>query len=308
MQKTADERFQFVKLDALASERIDAPRYSYWNSVWRKFISNKVAVTMLVVLALTLLMSFIQPMFSGYDFMDTSNINDIGARYQWPSFQYWFGTDGNGHSLFDAVWAGAKTSLSIGLLATLFTFVVGITVGAVWGYSKHLDRIMIEVYNVVSNVPYILIVIVISYAMGSGFWNLLFAMCITSWVGTAYSIRIQVMIMRDREYNLASQTLGTPLHRVIQKNILPYLISVIVTQMSRSLPAFISSEVFLSYIGVGLGANIPSLGRIISTYTSSMTTHPYLFWIPVGVLALVSVSLYIVGQTLADASDPRTHM
>ncbi|WZU02807.1 ABC transporter permease subunit [Erysipelothrix sp. D19-032] len=116
------------------------------------------------------------------------------------------------------------------------------------------------------------------------------------------------MIMRDREYNLASQTLGTPLHRVIQKNILPYLISVIVTQMSRSLPAFISSEVFLSYIGVGLGANIPSLGRIISTYTSSMTTHPYLLRIPVGVLALVSVSLYIVGQTLADASDPRTHM
>ncbi len=98
------------------------------------------------------------------------------------------------------------------------------------------------------------------------------------------------------------------MHRMIIKNILPYLISVIVTDVSRTLPSFISYEVFLSFLGVGLSSDVPSLGRIISKYTVNMNNFPYLFWIPVIVLALVSVSLYIVGQTLADASDPRTHM
>ena len=308
VQNTNTDKFQFVALDSLKSERIDAPKYSYWKSVGRKFFSSKVAISMLIVLLIILGFSFIHPLISQYDFMDVEGINDFSNRYNWPSKGNWFGTDSNGQSLFDAVWAGARTSISIGLLATLITTVVGVVVGAIWGSSKAVDRVMIEIYNVVSNVPTLLIVIVLSYAFGSGFWNLLFAMCATSWIGTAHFIRVQVMIMRDREYNLASKCLGTPLHRMILKNILPYLISVIVTDVSRALPSFISYEVFLSFLGVGLSSDIPSLGRIISKYTVNMNNSPYLFWIPVIVLALVTVSLYIVGQTLADASDPRTHM
>lgn len=307
-QEQDQDLFQFVKLDALESEKIDAPNYSYWRAVARKFFSSKVAIAMLIVMVAIILMSFIQPMFSGYDFMDVANINDLGARYNSPSLKYWFGTDGDGKSLFDTVWAGAKTSILISVLATLITTVIGVIVGAIWGSSKKFDRVMLEVYNVISNVPTLLIVIVLSYSFGSGFWNLLFAMCITSWIGMAYFIRVQVMIRRDQEYNLASRTLGTPRMRLIFRNILPYLVSVIVTDVSRSLPNFISYETFLSYLGVGLSANIPSLGKIISTYTSSLSTRPYLFWIPVAVLAAISVSLYIVGQTLADATDPRTHM
>lgn len=303
-----DDLFKPVALDSLASEKIEAPMYSYWKSVMRKFFSSKVAIVALVVLAAVLALSFLQPLFSGYDFMNVDDINDFGRRYNYPSLKFWFGTDSNGHSLFDAVWAGAKTSISIGIIATFITTVVGVVVGAIWGYSKKIDRIMLEIYNVISNVPQLLIVIVMAYVFGAGFWNLLLAMTITSWFGVAYFIRVQVMIMRDREYNLASQCLGTPTHRMISKNILPYLISVIVTQVSRQISSFISYEVFLSFIGVGLSADIPSLGRIISMYTANISNHSYLFWIPVAVLALVTISLYLVGQTLADASDPRTHM
>lgn len=95
--------------------------------------------------------------------------------------------------------------------------------------------------------------------------------------------------------------------RLIIRNVLPYLTSVIVTQLSQLLPSFISFEVFLSFLGVGLSANVPSLGRLIAQYSPDMTSYPYLFWLPVTVLALITVSLYIVGQNLADASDPRTH-
>lgn len=307
-EKKINDGFTFVSTDSLTSEKIDTPTYSYWRSVGRKFFSSKVAIAMLVLMVAILLMSFIQPMFSGYDFMNVEDINNFSKRYNPPSMQEWFGTDKNGMSLFDAVWAGAKTSISISVLATLITTVIGVIVGAIWGTSKKIDRFMLEVYNVVTNVPQLLIIMVLSYTFGSGFWNLIFAMCVTGWLSTAYFIRVQVMIMRDREYNLASKTLGTPPMRMIVRNILPYLTSIIVTSVSQSLPAFISYETFLSFLGVGLSADVPSLGKLISGYTNNMSNYPYLFWIPVTVLALVSVSLYIVGQTLADAADPRTHM
>ena len=116
------------------------------------------------------------------------------------------------------------------------------------------------------------------------------------------------MIIRDREYNLASRCLGTPTWKIITHNVLPYLISVIMTIISRDVPGFISYEVFLSMVGVGLNRDIPSLGQMIRDYSPYLISTPYLFWIPVAVSAVISVSLYIVGQTLADASDPRTHM
>ncbi|MFC6314392.1 oligopeptide ABC transporter permease OppC [Lapidilactobacillus achengensis] len=303
-----DEDFVLVSLDKKATEIIDTPKYSYWKSVWKTFFANPVTIFMLVLMIIILLMSYIQPMFSGYSLLDVKGVNDFGARYNWPSAKYWFGTDADGKSLFDAVWAGAKTSISIGVIASVIVTVVGVIVGAFWGVSKKIDRIMLEIYNVISNVPMTLIVIVLSYTFGNGFWNLIFAMTVTSWLGTAYFIRVQVMIMRDREYNIASRTLGTPTRRMIFRNILPYLTSVIVTQVSQLLPSFISIEVFLSFLGVGLSSNVPSLGRLISQYSPYMTSYPYLFWLPVLVLALITVSLYIVGQNLADASDPRTHM
>jgi oligopeptide transport system permease protein len=167
---------------------------------------------------------------------------------------------------------------------------------------------MIEVYNVISNIPATLVAMILVYAIGSGIWQLIFALSITSWVGTAYFIRVQVMIIRDREYNLASRCLGTSTFKIITHNILPYLISVIMTAVSRDIPSFISYEVFLSFVGVGLSEKDPSLGRMIQQYSPYLVSTPYLFWIPVVVSAFISVSLHIVGQTLADASDPRTHM
>lgn len=307
MTSLEQERFAFVKRDDFASETIDSPSYSYWNSVFRQFLKAKSTLFMLGLLILIVAMSFLYPMFSDYDFNDVTNINNFAARYNWPNAQFWFGTDANAHSLFDAVWFGARNSILIAVVATIINMTIGIIVGGIWGISKSFDRVMMEVYNVISNIPSLLIVIVLTYAMGSGFWNLIFAMTITSWIGTAFSIRIQIMRYRDLEYNLASQTLGTPIYKMIVKNLLPQLVSVIVTSVSQMLPSFISYEAFLSYFSLGLPATVPSLGRLISKYSQNVTTNAYLFWIPLTVLVLVSLSLFVVGQNLADASDPRTH-
>lgn len=308
MSEIRDERFTFVALDDFASERINSPKYSYWKSVFRKFFSSKIAIFFLVLTLVTLFLSYILPLISGYDPTVQKYINDISHRHLPPSFQYWFGTNNVGDSFFDEVWAGARTSLSLAIIATFITNVIGVIVGAFWGYSRKMDVIMIEVYNIIANVPFTLVVIILSYVLGPGFWQLVFCLCITSWLGMAYSIRIQVMMIRDREYNLASRCLGTPTHKIIQHNVLPFMIPIIVTSISRDVPSFISYEVFLSYLGIGLTATDVSLGRLISANSSDMVSTPYLFWIPVAVAAVISISLYIVGQTLADASDPKTHM
>ena len=158
------------------------------------------------------------------------------------------------------------------------------------------------------DIPFLLLAMILCYVLGAGMKSLIITMTCTEWVIVAYFIRTQVMIIRDREYNMASKCLGTRTMTMITKNILPYLISVIMTYVARMIPNLISYEVFLSYMGLGLGTTNASLGQSISLYTSYMRGYPHLFWIPVGVLAIISISLYIVGQRLADAADPRTHM
>ncbi|MGT2959451.1 peptide ABC transporter permease [Streptococcus bovimastitidis] len=300
-------KFEFVELDSYASEVIDAPAYSYWKSVFRQFFARKSTILMLVILIAIILMSFIYPIFAHYDFNDVSNINDFSKRYISPNSEFWFGTDKNGQSLFDGVWYGARNSILISVIATIINMILGVVIGGLWGVSKTVDKVMIEVYNVISNLPQMLIIIVLTYSIGAGFWNLIFAFCVTGWIGIAYSVRVQVLRYRDLEYNLASQTLGTPTWKIVTKNLLPQLVSVIVSMVSLLLPAYISSEAFLSFFGLGLPLSEPSLGRLISNYSSNLTTNAYLFWIPLTTLILVSLPLYIVGQNLADASDPRTH-
>ena len=300
-------KFQFVKRDDFASETIDAPAYSYWKSVMRQFLKKKSTITMLGILIAIILMSFIYPMFSNFNFNDVSKVNDFSMRYIKPSGQYWFGTDSNGKSLFDGVWFGARNSILISIIATVINLAIGVIIGGIWGISKTVDRVMMEIYNIISNIPALLIVIVLTYSIGAGFWNLIFAMTITGWVGIAYTIRVQIMRYRDLEYNLASRTLGTPTLKIVTKNIMPQLVSVIVTTTSQMLPSFISYEAFLSFFGLGLPVTVPSLGRLISDYSQNVTTNAYLFWIPLTTLILVSLTFFVVGQNLADASDPRTH-
>ena len=199
-------------------------------------------------------------------------------------------------------------SLSLAFICGAINMVIGVIVGAIWGFSKKVDVVMTEVYNVIANIPYILFIAVFVMVIGSGFWSFVLALTITGWLGIAYFIRTQVLIIRDREYNLASKCLGTNIWKLTTKNILPFLTSVIVTILATEIPSYISYEVFLSYIGIGMSADTPSLGRLIEYGQKSMTVYPLQFWGPVAVAASITIILYVVGQNLADASDPRTHM
>ena len=312
-----DELFTFVSNDTIESEKIIAPRYSYWRSVFRVFFRKKANWVALAMLALLLFCCFVIPVFCKYDpyenvtNADMFNRNPISAMKFTGGFslKWCLGSGKLGNSIFYGIWSSARTSLLLAIIVTAINMTIGIIMGAVWGYSKSMDKVMIVIYSIIANVPYILLISVLVYIMkSSGFWPFVFALTVTGWLGIAYFFRTQVMIIRDREYSLASRCLGTPIPRIISKNIMPFLTSVIVTLLATELPAIISWEVYLSFIGIGLSANVPSLGRMIQEAQDSFLTFPWEFWPPVAIAALLTIILYVLGQNLADATDPRTHM
>lgn len=310
-----EELFSQVDNNKLESEKITAPRYSYWKSVFRVFFRNKLNIVLLALLFLVVVFAYIYPMCIEYDRF--ANINDLTAQHLTPSqaidkygfsIHYILGTGGSGEPMFDSIWFGARISISLALICAAINMTVGIVVGAIWGFSKKVDKFMTEVYNIIGNVPTILFISVMVMIMSASFWTLVFAMTITGWLFIAYFIRTQVIIIRDREYNLASKCLGTPIFRIAMRNILPFMTSIIVTLAATEIPSYISSEVFLSYIGIGMADM--SLGKIIEMTNASMfvTGWELEFWAPVTVTAIITIVLYVVGQKLGDASDPRTHM
>lgn len=312
---TEEELFVHVDNSAADAERITAPRYSYWRSVIRVFFKKRINIVILAILGVLILFSYIYPVFSNYD--PFQNLLVEGGKHLRPgaamdkyghNIHWILGAGGSGQSTFDGLWTGARISLSLAFVCAAINLTIGVVIGALWGFSKRMDIIMNEVYNVVGNVPYILLISVIVMILSANFWTMVFALTLTGWLGIAYFIRTQVIIIRDREYNLASRCLGTSTFRIALKNILPFMVSIIVTLAATEIPSYISYEVFLSYIGLQMSDM--SLGKLIYAAEGSMLTPGFEieFWAPVAVASIITVVLYVVGQNLGDASDPRTHM
>lgn len=220
-----------------------------------------------------------------------------------------FGTNNLGQDLWALVWSGTRTSLFIGFAVALIEAFVGILVGVLWGYVRQLDRLLTAVYNVVDNIPSTIVLVLIAYVMRPGVGTLIFAMCLTRWVGMARFVRNQIIIIRDRDYNLASRCLGTGTVRIILHNLLPYLVSVITLRMALAVPGAIGSEVFITYIGLGLPVSIPSLGNLINIGRKLIaTSQSYQLVFPTVVLSVITISFYIIGNAFADAADPKNHL
>lgn len=312
---TEEELFSVIDHSDVESEKIAAPKYSYWQSVFRVFFKNKFNIVILALLAVVIAFAYIYPVVTEYD--KFGNLMDATAKHLKPSaamekFGYnihWIlGAGAAGNSTFDAIWSGARISISLAFVCAAINMTIGVIVGAIWGFSKKIDSIMMTLYNVIGNIPYTLLISVMVMIFSPSFWTMVFALTITQWLYIAYFFRTQVIIIRDREYNLASRCLGTSTVKIAMKNILPFMTSIIVTQLAVEIPSYISYEVFLAYIGLGLSEM--SLGRLIYDAQSAMVTPgwEFEFWSPVAVAAIITIVLYVVGQNLGDASDPRTHM
>lgn len=308
-----DELFTFAEYDESAGERSGYSNYSYWRSTVQVFFKNKLAVALLCVVLGILLFTIIQPFLPGqkppnriYD----DPVTGIQIRNQAPNSEFWFGTNDIGQDMWSRIWSGTRTSLLIGFAVAIIEAIVGITIGVLWGYVRKLDFILTEIYNVLDNIPTTIVLILFSYILKPSIGSLILAMTITGWIQMARFIRNQIVIIRDRDYNLASRCLGTPTYRIILRNCLPYLVSVIMLRMALAIPAAIGNEVFITYIGLGLPINIPSLGNLINSGRAKMMTASlrYQLIFPTIVLSIITISFYIIGNAFADAADPKNHV
>lgn len=304
--KKDDELFYVVEYSPEEAERIGYSNYSYWGSVFKSFLKNKAAVFFLILFLALTIFSFIALAIGKYDYQTL--VTDSTLAFQKPNGEYWFGTDNLGRDYWCQVWYATQVSIRLALIVAVGESIVGVIFGLVWGYVRSLDRLFTEIYNLFDSVPYIIYMTLIALMVGQSFTIMAVSMVAIGWLPMARRVRNMVFMYRDREYNLASRCLGTPLWRVLTKNILPYLVSVIILRMAQSIPATINLESTLSYLGLGLGIDTPSLGLLLAKVRGFFLDYPYLLIFPASIVSIISISFYIMGNAFSDASDPRNHV
>jgi len=259
-----------------------------------------------ILIVAIIVMGFVYPMVSDID------PNKVSLkRKEWnqrPSWEHWFGTDQLGRDIWTRAWYGVRNSFMLAFCIALSDVGIGMIVGAIWGYNKKLDPIMIEIYNVITNIPSTVYLVLLAYIMNTSYLTLFISMASRGWIVEARFFRNRILSIRDSEYNLASRCLGTPMRRIATKNIIPHIISLIIMEAALCIPYSIGSEVFLGFVGVGLPVEAITLGNIVNQGRASFTLHPYQMLLPTIILCIITVAFYVIGNKFADASDPRNHV
>ena len=309
-----DELFTPAGFRAEEAEATASSNYSYWGSTLRSFLKNKFAVALLVALVAVVAFAFLQPHLPGQIDPNYCRVDpETGIQYRnvAPGVDgFVWGSNSIGQDLWARIWAGTRTSLIIAFFVAMIEAVVGITVGVLWGYVRQLDFFFTELYNICDNIPSTIILILISYVASPSVPTLILGMSLTGWIAMARFIRNQILIIRDRDYNVASRCIGTPTFRIVLRNLLPYLVSVIMLRMALTVPAAIGSEVFVTYIGLGLSVETPSLGNLINDGRQVMMQAGlrYQLLYPTIILSFVTLAFYLIGNAFSDAADPKNHM
>ena len=309
-----DELFTPAGFRAEEAEATASSNYSYWGSTLRSFLKNRFAVALLVALVAVVAFAFLQPHLPGQIDPNYCRVDpETGIQYRniAPGVDgFVWGSNSIGQDLWARIWAGTRTSLVIAFFVAMIEAVVGITVGVLWGYVRQLDFFFTELYNICDNIPSTIILILISYVASPSVPTLILGMSLTGWIAMARFIRNQILIIRDRDYNVASRCIGTPTFRIVLRNLLPSLGSVIMLRMALTVPAAIGSEVFVTYIGLGLSVETPSLGNLINDGRQVMMQAGlrYQLLYPTIILSFVTIAFYLIGNAFSDAADPKNHM
>lgn len=301
-----DELFTFVPYSSEKAESIGYSDYSYWGSVFQNFLKKKVAVALAILFLAVFIFSFIALAIGKYDVATLRTNSD--AQFISPNSEYWFGTDNLGRDFWCQVWYACQISIKLAALVAVGECILGVAIGLVWGYIRALDRFFTELYNLINNVPTIIYLTLIALLIGQSFQVMAISLIAFGWLGMARNVRNLVIMYRDREYNLASRCLGTPVGRILTKNILPYLISVIILRLALSIPGTIALESTLSYLGLGLGIDTPSLGILLRNARTYFLDYPYLLIFPAVIVSIITITFYLVGNAFSDAADPRNHV
>lgn len=296
----------FIIEGAYEEERIPfaGKPVTYGMYALRRFKKNPVAVAALILLILILLLVIFGPVISGYPITQKT---DTASRNLAPCAEHWFGTDTLGRDLFTRVCAGGRASLIIGIAGAAIVIAVGSLYG---GLSVLLggraDMIMMRIVDILSSVPNLLVVILLSVVLDSkSISTMILAMTITGWCPTARIVRNQMLITAQSDYVLAAKLMDLSNLRIVTQHLIPNAISVIIVDATFRIPGFIFNEAFLSYVGLGVQPPQTSWGALAAAAQGMFQFYPWQLLFPAGMIALTMLAFTLLGDGLRDALDPK---
>lgn len=292
-------------------------RRSLLRDALRRFSRNKLSVAGLVIVGVLLTMAFFaddrlfawllgrppQPLIAHFPY-DEIFVGPTGA---FPSREFWMGTDLNGRDLYSRIVFGARISLSIGLFSQLIALVIGMPLGALAGWrGGKTDFAIMRFVDVMSALPTLLLAFLIMARLGAGYWNVLFAIGITSWIEICRLTRAQFLSLREKEYVEAARMVGLGTPRILRLHLLPNALAPIIVSLTLGIPRAIFAEASLSFLGVGINPPAPSWGQMLGRDgIANMTFFWHLAFFPALMIALTMLGFTLMGDGLRDALDPK---
>jgi len=322
------------------------PSSTFFRDGCKRLYRNKVAFVSMIIIILITLGSIFIPMFWPYSYeqqlgvqpgrpVDPSFNNLTPMAYSTTEqqiideggkvFPHLFGTDDHGRDYFIRVVYGTRISLAVGFFASIIVLIVGMTMGSIAGFmGGRVDMIIMRIVDIIYSLPDTLMVILLAsvmretlgavingtvlQAIGSNIISLFIIFALLYWCSMARLIRGQILSLREQEYVLAAQATGAGAKWIIMKHLIPNCISVIIISTALQIPSAIFTESFLSFLGLGVNAPMPSLGSLASEALNGVTSYSYRLVIPAIVISLIVLGLNLFGDGLRDAFDPKLNL
>lgn len=313
---------------------------SFFKDGMRKLFKNPLAVLSIVVLAAIILTIIIAPMIVPYGYEEILSVNGKRDKAQRISrrsptarrsrntstrggtrFPHIMGTDEQCRDYFIGVIYGTRISLVVGFFASIIVLIIGMIVGSVSGYAGgRVDLILMRIVDIIYSLPDMLVIILLATVLnqtltfpagsalaklGSNMVSMFIVFGLLYWVGMARLIRGQILSIKENEFVLAARSIGAKPGWIIRKHILPNCLSVIIVSTALQIPSAIFTESYLSFIGLGVNAPMPSLGSLANSARQGLQTYPYKLIFPALMICLIVLSLNLLGDGLRDAFDPK---
>lgn len=310
---------------------------NFWADGFRRLRKNKVAMVSLVFVILIMIFAYIMPSFWPYSYEQQIRGSENLSPFQYSDeeqakidagesvFPHICGTDRLGRDFAVRLMMGTRISLTVGLVCAALVLIVGATFGAIAGFAGGwVDNIMMRITDILYTIPDILLIIILSVAfkdrlkelatkpgfgwmqtVGPNLIAIFVVFVLLYWVGMARITRSQVLVLKESEYVTAARALGASKSRIIRKHLLTNCIGTLIVTTTLQIPSAIFTESYLSFLGLGVSAPMPSLGSLATDAVKGMNTYPHLLFLPAIIISVTILVFNLLGDGLRDAFDPK---
>ena len=274
---------------------------SLWRDALQNFLKNRLAIFGLVIVSIFLIFAMFADILAPFPYEKSV----LAETLQFPSAKHWLGTDQIGRDLLSRIIYGSRISLLVGFSVQFFAFAVGVPLGAIAGLrGGWIDLVVTRIIEIMTAFPSFLFAIFLMSILGTGVFNVILAISVTSWIEVCRLTRAQFISLREREYIVAAHSYGSKDWRIIVRHILPNALPPLIIMFALGIPSAIFAEAGLSFLGVGINDPLPSWGKMVGTSMGYLNVYWHMGVFPTITIALAMLSFNFLGDGIRDAIDP----